>query len=100
MRQFLILSFLWISSLLSAQKFEYTDYKWADTIAKFTITESELKKPVVYLMDKRVVEIVVDKEGVSAFDLKHTIKKVNTDHGIEKSNKVKIIVQLLKIHIE
>ena len=91
MRQFLILSSLWISSMLSAQKFEYTDYKWADTIAKFTITESELKKPVVYLMDKRVVEIVVDKEGVSAFDLKHTIKKVNTDHGIEKCNKVYIL---------
>jgi frataxin-like iron-binding protein CyaY len=44
MRQFLILSSLWISSMLSAQKFEYTDYKWADTIAKFELTESELKK--------------------------------------------------------
>ena len=77
--------------ILSAQSHEYEKYKWSsDTVQKYELTENELKKPVVILKDKRAFEIAVDKTGVVTYELKHTIKKVNTDHGIEKNNKVYI----------
>lgn len=86
----LLLTFVICAIITQAQRFSYYNYNWKDTVEKFELSEQESKKPVVVVKEKRVTELVVDKAGVITFELKHTIKKVNTDHGIEKSNKVYI----------
>ncbi|MFN9320843.1 MAG: DUF3857 domain-containing protein [Chitinophagales bacterium] len=90
MKIVLLLTFIACTAISHAQRFQYYNYTWKDTLQKFELSEYESKKPVVVLKEKRVTELVVDKIGVITFELKHTIKKVHTDHGIEKSNRVYI----------
>jgi len=87
----LFLTFLLVTyATLHSQNYEYENYQWKDSLPQITMSDYESKKHVVYLQDKYAVEVVAEKTGVFSYELTHTIKKVNTDHGIEKSNKVYI----------
>jgi hypothetical protein len=75
MKIVLLLTCLACTAISNAQRFQYYNYTWKDTLQKFELSEYESKKPVVVLKEKRVTELVVDKIGVITFELKHTIKK-------------------------
>jgi len=88
-----LILFVAISTLsfsINAQNIEYEKYKWSDTPQVFVTTEYENSKPVIELKDKRAIELVLEKDGPFEYVLSHSIKKVNTDNGIEKNNRVYI----------
>lgn len=88
-----------------AQETVFKDYEWDPKPTYIITPESENKEDVLELKDKRFFELISEKEGAFEYILTHEIKKVNTDVGIEKNNKVylyensnrKILKNLLRV---
>lgn len=61
---------------------------WADKPTIHKIDEKYLLESAVIILDRRRMEYVDDKEGLSAFKTLHKIIRVNDDRGIESNNRV------------
>lgn len=86
-----LLSLLLINLITSFSTFSqtafYNEYDWKENHA-IELSEKEKKDDIVILYEKRSIEILTTEEGAEQVNLLHTKKLVNTDAGIEKSNKV------------
>jgi hypothetical protein len=91
--------------LATSQETVFKDYNWDEKPVYMITPESQNSEDVLELKDKRFFELLSDKDGAYEYVLTHEIKKVNTDIGIEKNNKVyiyeslnrKIIKNLLRV---
>lgn len=83
---FLLFMSFWSISI--AQSPECMKRQWSDTPPTFSTTEYENTKPIVVLKNEKIIELISDKEGSYEYIFTHSFKKVNTDAGIEQSNKI------------
>jgi hypothetical protein len=86
----ILLFTLFLAGTSLAQKAVHADYNWQKTPAKYTATESELKKDEVILFEKRSIEVLEEGENMVEYTLVHIIRLINTDIAIERNNKMYI----------
>lgn len=90
---------------LFSQETVFKDYNWEEKPTYIITTDEDNKNDVIELKDKRVFELVSEKDGAYEYVMVHNIKKLNSDVGIEKNNKVyiyenrsrKIVKNLLRV---
>ena len=61
---------------------------WVEKSVIHSIDTKHNVESAVIILDKRRIEFVDEKEGLSAFKTLHKIVRVNDDRGIESFNKV------------
>lgn len=84
-----ILAFV-ATSYAIAQSPVYINYDWKSTPEKFEVTEKDRLEDEILLFEKRSIEFAEYNNGFYQLVLVHSIKLINTDNGIENSNKVYI----------
>lgn len=73
-----------------AQSPVYMNYDWKSTPEKLEVTDKDRLEDEIMLFEKRSVEFAEYNNGFYQMVLVHSIKLINTDNGIENSNKVYI----------
>ncbi len=81
---------LTVSCSSIAQSPMYMDYDWKSTPEKMEVTEKDRLEDEIMLFEKRSIEFAEYNNGFYQMVLVHSIKLINTDNGIENSNKVYI----------
>jgi hypothetical protein len=81
---------LTVSTYSIAQSPMYIDYDWKSTPEKMEVTEKDRLEDEIMLFEKRSIEFAEYNNGFYQMVLVHSIKLINTDNGIENSNKVYI----------
>ena len=79
-----------VSTYSIAQSPMYIDYDWKSTPEKMEVTEKDRLEDEIMLFEKRSIEFAEYNNGFYQMVLVHSIKLINTDNGIENSNKVYI----------
>lgn len=85
-----VILFFYLPLFLVSQETVFDNYDWEANPKYINGSDYENSKNVVILKDFRIFELVSNKEGAFEYILTHSIKKVNTDNGIESSNKIYI----------
>ncbi len=73
-----------------AQSPVYMNYDWKSTPEKMEVTDKDRLEDEIMLFEKKSIEFTEYDNGFYQMVLVHSIKLINTDNGIENSNKVYI----------
>lgn len=88
-----ILSFcLLLLSKTFAQEFDFANYRWEINPAYLQLSDSDKVMPEVGLLDKTVIEIVVDDNKAYMYNLVHRVVLLNSEEAITRNNKIYIPV--------
>lgn len=86
MKNILFLLILPIS--IFSQETVFKNFNWEEKPIYIITSDEDNKNDVIELKDKRIFELISEKDRAYEYAYVHSIKKLNTDVGIEKNNKV------------
>ena len=89
MRISLLLATIWISILSSIAQ-EYVAYDWLSNPAQHQIADEDKKHDEIILKYFQALEVVEESYVFYEYKLKHEIIRVNSDHAVEKNNRIYI----------
>jgi hypothetical protein len=84
----LFLIVLTITCTCGQSQSNYTKEQWQAAPALHTIEKKYSDAAAVYVLDKKVSEFVIEKDGFFVYRTLHRIVHINNDQGIESFNKV------------
>jgi hypothetical protein len=91
MRQLIFaLAFALVGGFLTAQNFFHEQFSISDSTNFRPTLEGDLGEDLVYLMDRRITELVVEDRGAYEYFLMHQVTRCQTDAGIEAMNEIYI----------
>lgn len=79
---------LMVATIITQAQDNIQKETWEEKPVIHTIDPKHSVESAVIILDKRRIEFVDEKEGLSAFKTLHKIVRVNDDRGIESFNKV------------
>lgn len=71
-----------------AQSPSYNKFEWDPKPAMHAVDKKFIEDAAVFVVEKKVVEYVLDKEGLFMYKTEHRIVHINNDRGIESFNRV------------
>ena len=72
----------------SAQSSSYTKFEWDPKPVLHAVDKKFNDEAAVFIVEKKVVEFNVDKDGLFEYKTEHRIVHINNDKGIESFNRV------------
>ena len=84
----IILFALLFSCLQGIAQTSYNKFQWQATPTLHKIDEAFLTEAAVIVLENKMMEYVVEKDGFYAYKTMHRIVHINNDKGIEYFNKI------------
>ena len=86
--RFLTTLCLSLASLLTVAQSTYNKLEWKTTPALHTVNSGFANEAATFVLDKKMIEYAIEKDGFFMYKTVHRIIHINNDKGIEMFNKV------------
>lgn len=84
----LVITFLFITNIISSQEYSFKDYTWSDKPINSEIPDQYKSENEIILEKKNIIELVIDNGEAKQYYLLHDKVFINSDDAIEKNNKI------------